>query len=251
MLSVLAAVVLWIDNPPLGQDATGEAGGHRVRDWLTPGVLAILVVAATATLVLTGEDLGTVAAMRQLHHTTSIGWVLALWGLGSALGGVVYGALRRHPPAPVLLVLLAASTTMVAVADDRLLFTVLLFVSGVFCAPTITATVDDLSRAVPAAVRGEAMGWHGSALTFGGAVGAPLVGSAIDSGQWSTGFWVAGLVGLASAVLGLVVRLSRRRDPAVAGPVPSGGEAERAEDLARRLAAVERVEVQAGGAAGE
>jgi predicted MFS family arabinose efflux permease len=246
MLSVLAAVVLWVDNPPLGQDATGETGRHRVRDWLTPTVVAILAVSATATLVLTGEDLGTVAAMREMGHTTSIGWVLALWGLGSAVGGIVYGALRRHPPAPVLLVLLASSTVLVALAEDRLTFTVLLLASGFFCAPTITATVDDLTRAVPAAVRGEAMGWHGSALTFGGAVGAPLVGAGIDGGGWPAGFWVAGLAGLVAAVVGLVVRAGRGREQAV-----SGVDAERAEDLARRLAAVERVEVQARGAAAE
>jgi MFS family permease len=127
---------------------------------------------------------------------------------------------------------------------------VLLFVSGFFCAPTITATVDDLTRAVPKAVRGEAMGWHGSALTFGGAVGAPLVGSAIDAGRWPAGFWVAGLVGLASAVIGLAVRVARTRDRVLPEPA-SDVEAESAEDLARRLAAVQRVEVQAGGAAGE
>jgi predicted MFS family arabinose efflux permease len=254
MLAIVGALALFVSNPSLGQEPSGDGTHHSVRTWLTPGVVAILVVSATATLVLTGEDLGTVAAMRQMHHTTSIGWVLALWGLGSAIGGVVYGALRKHPPAPVLLVLLAASTTLVAVTDDRLLFTVLLFVSGVFCAPTITATVDDLSRAVPASVRGEAMGWHGSALTFGGAVGAPLVGSAIDAGRWPAGFWVAGLVGLASAVVGLAVRMTRAsgRVPAANGPdVESDVDAEPAEDLARRLAAVERVEVQAGGAAGE
>jgi predicted MFS family arabinose efflux permease len=250
LLSVLGALALFVANPSLGQDAGGEGGHHPVRSWLTPSVAAILVVSATATLVLTGEDLGTVAALRQMHHTTSIGWVLALWGLGSAIGGIVYGALRRHPPAPVLLVLLAASTTLVALADDRLVFTVLLFVSGFFCAPTITATVDDLTRAVPKAVRGEAMGWHGSALTFGGAVGAPLVGSAIDAGRWPAGFWVAGLVGLASAVIGLAVRVARTRDRVLPEPA-SDVEAESAEDLARRLAAVQRVEVQAGGAAGE
>jgi predicted MFS family arabinose efflux permease len=248
LCSVAGALALWIDNPSLGHEAATDGTGHRVREWLTPTVVAILAVSATATLVLTGEDLGTVAAMRRMHHTTSIGWVLALWGLGSAIGGIVYGALRRHPPAPLLLVLLAASTSLVAVTDDRATFTLMLLVSGFFCAPTITATVDDLTRAVPASVRGEAMGWHGSALTFGGAVGAPLVGTAIDAGRWPAGFWVAGLVGLAMALLGIAVQVVRGRERTGSG---GGLQPQAGEDLAGRLAPVERVEVQAGGPAGE
>jgi MFS family permease len=215
LAAVVGAVALWIDNPPLGQDAGESEEKHRVGEWMSPTVVMILALCVAAVLILTGEDLGTVAALRSMGHTTSIGWVLALWGFGSALGGIVYGALRRHPPASLLLVLLGASTAFVAVADGRFAFTVLLFVSGFFCAPTITATIDDLSRAVPAAVRGEAMGWHGSALTFGSAAGAPLVGWAIDHHGWQGGFELAGLLGIGIAVAGLAVQAVRRgSDPA-------------------------------------
>jgi MFS family permease len=222
LTTVAGGVALWVVNPSLGTDRTDAGTGEvlRVRDWLSPAVIAILVIAATAVVILTGEDLGIVAAMRDMHHTGSIGWVLALWGLGSALGGIVYGALHRHPPAGVLLALLAASTALVAVADGELAFVALLFVSGVFCAPTITATIDDLSRAVPVGVRGEAMGWHGSALTLGGALGAPVIGAAIDHGGWPGGFELAGALGFASAVLGLLVAARRRRvDTTVREPV--------------------------------
>jgi MFS family permease len=213
LMAVLGGVVLWIDNPPINQEDSdgGVAPRHGVRAWLTPTVLMVLALSVAATVILTGEDLGTVAALRAMHHTTSIGWVLALWGFGSALGGIVYGALRRHPPASVLLILLAASTALVAVSDGRLMFAALLFVSGFFCAPTITATIDDLSRSVPAAVRGEAMGWHGSALTLGSAAGAPVVGWAIDRGGWQGGFELAGFLGLAIAVIGLAVQALHRR----------------------------------------
>ncbi len=211
--TVLGGIALWLDNPPLGTSATDDATGPKpgVREWVSPTVIAILVICATATVILTGEDLGIVAAMRSMGHKGSIGWVLAVWGLGSAIGGIVYGALRRHPPAGVLLVLLAASTTLVALTDGRVMFTIVLFISGVFCAPTITATIDDLTRAVPASVRGEAMGWHGSALTLGGAIGAPIVGWAIDQGGWQRGFELAGYLGLAMALAGLAVQSLRRR----------------------------------------
>jgi MFS family permease len=214
LAAVLGALALWVDNPPLGREPEQDATKHVVRDWLSPAVLMVLALCVAATVILTGEDLGAVAAMRQMGHTTSIGWVLALWGLGSAVGGIVYGALRRHPPASVLLVLLGLSTTLVAGAEGRLAFTVLLFVSGLFCAPTITATIDDLSRVVPESVRGEAMGWHGSALTLGGAVGAPVVGWAIDHQDWQGGFELAGALGATIALLGLAVQGLHRRNGA-------------------------------------
>jgi MFS family permease len=159
LMAVVGGLVLWIDNPPIRVDEPDtESPRHRVREWLGPAVLMILALSVAATVILTGGDLGTVAALRSMHHTASIGLVLGLWGFGSALGGIVYGALRRHPPASVLLVLLATSTALVSLSHGPLMFAALLFVSGVFCAPTITATIDDLTRAVPAAVRGEAMG---------------------------------------------------------------------------------------------
>ncbi len=66
----------------------------------------------------------------------------------------------------------------------------LITVSGFLCAPTITATVEQLSRLVPERFRGEMMGWHGSAMTAGSALGAPLAGFAIDHGGWQWGFVV-------------------------------------------------------------
>jgi predicted MFS family arabinose efflux permease len=212
--AVLGGIALWIANPPLSSGALAnstEDSGQRPTTWVSPAVIMIMAIAATATLILTGEDLGTVAALRDAGHTNAIGWVLALWGLSSAIGGIVYGALHRHPPAGVLLALLAATTALVAISTGPVEFTVLLFFSGFFCAPTITATLDEISRSVPASVRGEAMGWHGSALTLGGALGAPVVGWAIDNGGWSHGFELAGFLGLAIALAGLAVQSRRRR----------------------------------------
>ncbi|WGL53139.1 MFS transporter [Nocardioides sp. BP30] len=216
--AVAAGFMLWLANPPLGHHADAAAGPAARRPsrraWITPRVLMILLVSLTATVILTSEDLGSVAAMRSLHHAGSLGWVLALWGLGSAVGGIVYGAMHRHPSAALLLVLLAATTALVSVAPNETWFVVLLFVSGIFCAPTITATVDDLSRAVPASVRNEAMGWHGSALTLGSALGAPAIGQAIDTGGWDDGFLYGGLAGLVIALAALVVTSRRRPLPA-------------------------------------
>jgi MFS family permease len=234
--SIGGGVVLWLVNIPLRSDesksetpATDAAPERRTPDWLTPQVVAVLLAVAAATLVLTGSDVGIVAALRHMGHQSWIGWVLAVWGLGSAVGGVVYGAMRRTIPLFVLLALLSVTTIPVALARDPLVVSVLLFVTGVFCAPTITASVDALSRAVPERVRGEVLGWHGAALTAGSAAGAPIAGVAVDAFGWRGGFLLPGALGLLAAAGGLIL-VSRQTarsvvDHEVITPEPTGARA--------------------------
>ena len=57
---------------------------------------------------------------------------------------------------------------------------------------------------------GEAMGWHGSFLTTGGALGAPIAGLAIDRGGSPAGFVTVAAVGLLVAVAGVTTTRVRR-----------------------------------------
>ena len=244
LTSVAAGFVLWLVNPPLrsqapessagdgvasgeelgegaraeviadgaepeGPAAVAPADGRAFRGFITVGVAAVYLAALCSTLVLSGTDVAIVAALRSFDQTTAIGWVLALWGAGSLVGGLVYGAWHRSISVFWLLGGLAATTAPVALAAGVPAFAVLITVSGLLCAPTITATVEQLSRLVPERHRGEMMGWHGSAMTAGSAIGAPVAGFAIDHGGWQWGFVVVSALGVVIAGLGLVV--SRRR----------------------------------------
>lgn len=246
--SIGGSLVLWWINPPLQAPGAPAPSKTRVpyRSWLTPSVVMILVLTLASTVVLNAEDLGIIAALREAGHGSWIGWELALWGGGSAVGGILYGAAHRHPPASWMLLGLGISTALVALAPNIAVFTILLTISGLFCAPTITATVDHLSRAVPESVRGEAIGWHGSALTVGGAIAAPIVGAMLDAHGWGSGFWLGGGIGAVVAVAALLVL----RDLRAAQVAASALDVEGGEDLAGGPAAVERVEVQPGSAGG-
>lgn len=220
--SVAGGAAIWLANPPLRtEQAESAAAGATPHDraWVTPAVFAVLAACAAATIVLTGTDVGVVAALRHMNHQSWIGWELAVWGLGSAVGGLVYGALHRSIPVAILLALLAGTTIPIILAQEPAMLAVLLFVSGLFCAPTLTATVDSLSRVVPERVRGEALGWHGSALTAGSAAGAPLAGVAIDHSGWHGGFVLPGIIGLAIAA-GLFVVTALRLVPIAAAADP-------------------------------
>ena len=238
MVGVAAGVLLWIANPAireaedetvvaettLGETAGGRAAGQPPAaaavpraDWFRARFLAICLGAAATTVVLGGSDIAIVAALRAFDAQASIGWVLAIWGLGSLIGGLVYGGLHRSISAFSLLGGLSVATAPMALAAGAPSLAVLAFVAGLLCAPTITATVDQVSRVVPPSARGEAMGWHGSFMTAGMALGAPAAGVAIDLWGWGAGFALVALIGLAVASAGAGVTRVRRRRVLAAG----------------------------------
>ena len=55
------------------------------------------------------------------------------------------------------------------------------------------------------------MGWHGSFMTGGMALGAPLAGVAIDVGGWGAGFVVVAVAGVVVALIGAVATSGRAR----------------------------------------
>ena len=221
--SLAGGVLLWIANPPLRDPGAKrppvQKDGRAGLGWINPSVIAVLAACVGATVVLTGTDVGVVAALRHMGHQSWIGWELAVWGLGSAVGGIVYGALHKPIPAGVLLALLAAATIPVSLANGPIVLAVLLAFAGLFCAPTLTSTVDAMSRSVPERVRGEALGWHGSALTAGGALGAPLAGVAVDRWGWAGGFVLPACLSLAAALALLAVTPNAGRHDPVDDPV--------------------------------
>jgi MFS family permease len=228
MLGVLAGVLLWFANPVMRDDAAEPVDGEVVDDegvgagvprvarsvWFRARFIVICLGAAATTLVLGGSDIAIVAALRDFGAQPSIGWVLAVWGFGSLVGGLVYGGVQKSISAFWLLGGLAVVSTPMALATGVPTLALLSFVAGLFCAPTITATVDQVSRVVPAAARGEAMGWHGSFMTGGLALGAPLAGFAIDHRGWQAGFLVVAGIGLLVALVGAAAtsgRVTERR----------------------------------------
>ena len=97
MLGVLGGVALWVVDPPLRGEGETRVGEVRVpiRTWFGLPFLAVCLAGLAATLVLSGSDIGIVATMRGFDAVAQIGLVLALWGLGSLVGGLLYGAMAR------------------------------------------------------------------------------------------------------------------------------------------------------------
>lgn len=204
--NALTALIVYLVNLPL-QRAPLPAGTRPVRtstrSWFGPAVILLLVAGVTSTIMFSSLDLATVATLNDADRASWIGVVMALWAVGSLFGGLLYGGLRRQPNPFVLLMLLALTTMLPAVAGSSVLWlALLLIVPGLLGQPALTSTIESLVDRVPEAARGEAMGWHSTAMTAGLALGAPLAGMAIDRWGGPGGFLIAGAFGL---VAGLVL----------------------------------------------
>lgn len=187
-----------------------ETRASARRGLLTLGGLAILVATATSSLILTATDVSLVAMLRDLDAAGMIGPIISIWCLGSAIGGISYGMLRSDIGSLWVVGLLGVLTIPIALVHTVPTIALACFLAGLACAPSITATGEAISHRVPEEARGEAMGWHGSAMTIGGAVGGPAIGAVIDAAGPNWGIGTAGLLGVLIAGGGIVAMRAHR-----------------------------------------
>ncbi len=232
--------VLWYENPPMHTPARSAAaadepaavdGGavdrgvaaglgvgtqpepkvRRRGAWMTPGVVVVLAVSVIASLAVNGTDVGVLALLKELGIPGALAWAYGAWCAGSALGGLLYGAMHRSADPLVLAGILGLVTAPLALAGNLPILMVLLLIAGLLCAPTITAAAESLTHQVPEDRRGEVMGWQGTAFTLGGAIGSPLAGIAIDRHGAGSSFAAVAAVTLLVVGLGALVRVVLRR----------------------------------------
>ncbi|MBE1491314.1 MFS transporter [Plantactinospora soyae] len=203
-------------NPPLRAEGEADAdplGRPRRREWLSPGMIAVLVMAFGTTMLLSGTDLAIVATLEEAGQISWAAVVVAVYGVASIVGGLVYGVLPRPLPTWLLLGLLGLATIPAGLAHDWPWLCVAAAGAGLLAAPTLSAVADAVSRLAPASVRGEATGLQSSAQSAGFALGSPVVGVAIGVSVPAGGFAAAGLAGLAAALIGCLLE----RAPAAPG----------------------------------
>ena len=237
-VTVLAGVALLVLNPPItraGLDpasavaaavvGSGEPPALRARlvAIFTPSMLAVLAASMAAVAVLAGTEVSIVAQLRG-HGQGNLAWVVYMvWSLTSIAGGLLFGAARARTPVFTVLLALGLLTAPVGLASGVGWLAVAMLPAGFFCAPTLSATAAQVSRLVPEALRGEAMGWYSTSVTAGAALGAPLAGVAIDGVAPWAGFAVVGAVGAVVAGVGLLLVAWTNDRPGPAGPGAQSG----------------------------
>jgi predicted MFS family arabinose efflux permease len=232
--TLVVGLALTAVNPPTRSAERAEPSADGVprvaiprSAWFGPALVSVLGATAGAALVLTGTDVAIVAHLREDGAVALTGMIFAAWGTGSIVGGLVYGGVHRELSPFWLLLALGVLTVPVGLVPGPYLLVLTILPAAAMCAPVIAATAEGVSRLVPEEARGEAMGWHGSALQVGTGLGAPLAGVAMDATAAWAGFATVGVIGALLATAGLVVRRAnaagRRLDGATPEPSVSAG----------------------------
>jgi MFS family permease len=164
-------------------------------------IVGFLLIAACAAI-----EAGVVAAFG--HDGLEAGIVLAIFAIGSLVGGLSLGHVPIGPSAMARRMLIVFVGTALAAASLNIWWlSVTLFIAGIGIAPALAVMFSIVSASVRFSDTAEAYGWAGTGQLIGAAVGSAAAGFLIDE-QGATGaFYVAGVF----AFLGFLVPLLGRR----------------------------------------
>jgi MFS family permease len=122
---------------------------------------------------------------------------LAVWSLGSAIGGLAYGAVAFRGALGVrlqrFLLVLPLGYVLLPVAPSLVALTLLAFLAGTAIAPTLTAAYELTGAVAPPGTETEAMSWPVTALVIGIAAGNAVAGQVAEAlgARATLGFAVA------------------------------------------------------------
>jgi len=190
--------------------ATGAPRG-RSSALRSPGLRVLIGMHVCLGAVFAAVDLATVAFAQEHGSAPFAGLLLGLYGLGSAIAGVWYGARRWRTSHGSRLVAALAATVLgvvpLAFMPDLVWMGVAISVAGLGISATLISSYRLAEMAVPAGQQTEGMSWLTTAASMGTALGAPVAGSLIDAHGPAAGYLFAFAIGLC----GLAILLFRYR----------------------------------------
>jgi predicted MFS family arabinose efflux permease len=217
-VALLAATVAFAAQPasrgwePAPAHRRPRGGSMRI-----PAMQTLVIVLIAIGVLLGADEVAVTAAAKTLDSTTAAAPLLALWGAGSFIGGLLVtrrgGGARSAAGLALLLGALTAGHLALIPADGSVLaLGVVLLFAGAAIAPTeatVYAMVDN--AAAPGAMT-EAFAWLATAMAVGGAAGAAGAGIVADRAGPGAAFALAGGAGaLAVLTAGLRARTLRPR----------------------------------------
>jgi MFS family permease len=190
----------------------GRRGGVALR---TSALRRLVTMLAAVGVLFGAVEVGVTAAAAGLSGTGAAAPLLALWGAGSLLGGLLATRLGGGPRgagglAALLVALALGHLALVPVAGSLAGIGVVLLLAGAAIAPTYSTVYAMVGDAAPAGTATEAFAWLGTAVSVGAALGAAAAGSACAHVGPAAAFALAGAAGLVAVLLAF--------EPAWVGP---------------------------------
>ncbi|MFI0962884.1 MFS transporter [Streptomyces sp. NPDC021080] len=205
--------------------AKAARGGRRRRGGRA--LARPVVVALGVGLSLGAVDLLVMAFAEQHHHGAGVvAWVLAALSLGSALGGLLNGAVDWRTAPGTRLPLLAGALGLAllgaGLADGLGTLAVAVACAGFFVAPALTTSYLMADAAAPPGFRTQAGAWVNTAVNAGSSGGAAGAGLLVGRLPLGLCFAVSGALAITAALV--CVRSARTPRPdADAGYGAAGG----------------------------
>jgi MFS family permease len=186
--------------------SAGERGSALASRELRTLLLPVLMMGIS----LGGIEVGLPSLALHAGSRPASGVLLALWAVGSMIGGLWYGSRQWQAPLAeryrMLLMLAVVFTAPLILAHTIPVGLVCSLVAGLTTAPVFSCQYALVSRAVVRGTETEAFTWVSAALIGGLAVGTALGGAAIAVDGVSAAFVLATTAYLLSALMALRLR---------------------------------------------
>jgi MFS family permease len=197
---------------------------------LRSAAIRVLIVVDLGTGVVFGAtEVGVTASAKHAAGAAAAAPLLALWGAGSLIGGLIvtrWGErLRGALQLPVLLAALAISHGALLLSTHSLpAMGAIILLAGATIAPTGSVIYAMVDRFAPAGTRTEAFSWLFTSSSTGAAAGAAGAGTLVQVIAPEAAFAFAGIVGGLAVVVAILgsCQLAPRGPVAVSG-VPAVG----------------------------
>jgi predicted MFS family arabinose efflux permease len=194
-------------DPPDGPQPPPAAARRR---WPSARLVAVLACSLSAGAIVTGYEVVVVGTLRSTGQLEWSGLVLFGCAVCSLAGGLVFGALPRGAPVPVVVGLLALATMPLGLVGRQWWLLALAIVpAAALVAPAFAATANAVAREAGRGSQAVVMSIYGSVLSAGSSIGAPLAGAAFELGGAEAGFASVGALGVTVAGSAWLVLASR------------------------------------------
>ena len=199
-LLVASGGLAWWRREPPGQR-------HFLGPLTEPRLLALYAATFALTMTFGALEVGYPGFAGAIGSAPWGPALVAVNSVGSAVGGLVYGALQFRLPVerqlPRIVALLALPVALHALAGAPWPLLPLAFGAGLLIAPAMTAVTLLVARVAPPRYATEAFTWSSTAIVTGVGAGMAAGGMLVEHAGWAAAFLLAAASALVASALAL------------------------------------------------
>ncbi|MTC74431.1 MFS transporter [Providencia sp. wls1919] len=160
-----------------------------------PSLQLLIILMISLGVIVGTVDILSVTLAQMQGQPAMASLVLSLYAIGSCVMGVVFGGMRISMPLPRMLLISGVLTLLSIIpllwVTGIWSLAIVMFISGLFFAPTMIIGMSLVENIVPEHRLTEGMTWLLAGLNIGVAFGAMLSGKMVDELGIYAGYWVA------------------------------------------------------------